>query len=89
MRAAMHFWVTGKVQGVYFRASTKAKAEALGLSGWVKNLPEGQVEGVACGDRTALDELKAWLAKGPESAQVTHLEVRSEAAQNWLGFKVK
>lgn len=88
MRAAMHFWVTGKVQGVYFRASTKAKAEALGLSGWVKNTPEGRVEGVACGDQAALDALKAWLAEGPEFAHVTRLEVQPEPPGDWLGFNV-
>lgn len=89
MSAAMHFWVTGKVQGVYFRASTKAKAQQLGLTGWVRNLADGQVEGVACGDQAALDSLKAWLAEGPESAVVTQLDVQPEAPQDWSSFEVE
>lgn len=89
MRAAMHFWVTGKVQGVYFRASAKAKAQALGLTGWIKNLNDGQVEGVACGEPAALEALKGWLAVGPELAQVTHLEVKPTAPEDWLSFSIE
>ena len=71
MQTAIHFWVTGRVQGVYFRASTQAAARQLGLTGWVRNLPDGRVEGVACGPGKALDKLVAWLHHGPEHAAVT------------------
>ncbi len=89
MRSAIHFWVTGRVQGVYFRASTQATARALGLTGWVRNLPDGQVEGVACGSQRQLDHLVRWLHKGPEQAQVTHLEIVPEPAQDWQDFAIR
>lgn len=89
MTEAIRFLVTGRVQGVYFRANTQAQARALGLTGWVHNLADGQVEGVACGDPKALDELKAWLAVGPEKAQVTRLEVQPEEVWNGLGFEIR
>lgn len=89
MREAMHFWVKGRVQGVYFRANTKAKAQALGLTGWVRNLSGGEVEGVACGEPEALAGLKEWLAEGPELAQVTHLEVQPDQPKDWLSFNIE
>jgi acylphosphatase len=89
MRAAVHFWVSGKVQGVYFRGNTQAQAEELGLTGWVRNLPDGQVEGVACGEQSALDKLVTWLAKGPRMAKVTHLELQPEEPQNWPTFEIE
>lgn len=88
MQAAVHFWVTGRVQGVYFRAHTKAKAEELGLTGWVRNLSNGRVEGLACGDKSSLDALTQWLANGPERAQVSHLELQPEQWAQWPGFEI-
>lgn len=88
MTEAIRFRVRGRVQGVYFRANTQAQAQALGLTGWVRNLSDGQVEGVACGEREALDQLKAWLAVGPEQARVEHLEVQPEKEWSGLDFKI-
>lgn len=70
--------VSGRVQGVSFRASTRRQAEPLGLSGHAVNLPDGRVEVVAAGAAPALDELEGWLAKGPSAARVDGLE-RAEA----------
>jgi acylphosphatase len=64
------------VQGVFFRAATRDKARHLGLTGFVRNLSNGDVEVVACGNRDELLELAAWLWRGPPSAKVT--EVISE-----------
>jgi acylphosphatase len=89
MQTAIHFWVTGRVQGVYFRASTQATARQLGLTGWVCNLPDGRVEGVACGPGKTLDKLVAWLHHGPEHAQVTDLQIEPEPAQRWQGFDIR
>lgn len=72
--------VAGRVQGVYYRASTQRRAEALGLTGWVRNLPDGRVELVAMGAEHALRELQDWLWQGPAQAQVT--EVRCERADH-------
>jgi len=89
MRTAIRFWVTGRVQGVYFRAGTQATARALGLTGWVCNRPDGQVEGVACGSAKQLDQLVSWLHRGPERAQVTHLEIATEPAGDWADFEIR
>lgn len=63
--------VSGRVQGVFFRASTRAMAERLGLSGYAKNRPDGRVEVVVCGDARVIDQMREWLWRGPEYAQVT------------------
>lgn len=68
--ASARFLVSGLVQGVYFRASTQARAQQLGLNGYAKNLADGRVEVVANGDAQALARLEAWLHQGPPAAQV-------------------
>jgi acylphosphatase len=64
------FIVSGRVQGVFFRASTRAEAVRLGLTGHAKNLADGSVEVLACGDAMALDELQRWLHIGPPASRV-------------------
>ncbi len=68
--AAARFLVSGKVQGVFFRASTRERALDLGVSGRATNLPDGRVEVIADGDAGALDALEAWLHDGPPAARV-------------------
>lgn len=70
----LHIIVSGRVQGVFFRASTRQIATKLDLAGWVKNLPDGRVEIVAEGSPKNLETFLAWCQHGPERAQVTHLE---------------
>jgi len=74
------YLVRGRVQGVFFRASTRDQARALGLVGWVRNLPGGGVEVVACGGPDRLARLEAWLWDGPPLAAVTAVE-----AADWDG----
>ena len=69
-KAAMHCIVSGKVQGVWFRVATQDQAKNLGLTGWVRNLPEGQVEVLAFGAEDKLARLYEWLKQGPELAEV-------------------
>lgn len=64
------FLVSGRVQGVFFRASTRAEAERLGIAGRASNLADGRVEVVASGSDAALDALERWLRKGPPAARV-------------------
>jgi acylphosphatase len=72
------FRVTGRVQGVFFRDSTREEARRLGLTGYANNMPDGSVEVLACGTDAALDKLAAWLQKGPPMASVAAVEA-SEA----------
>jgi acylphosphatase len=69
------FLVSGRVQGVFFRDSTRREARALGLTGWVRNLSDGRVEVLACGSEPQLETLAKWLEIGPEYAKVTNIEV--------------
>lgn len=68
--------VRGKVQGVFFRASAMSEAQRLGLTGWVKNLPDGAVEAVAEGERARVEEFVLWCRRGPPAARVDDVEVR-------------
>jgi acylphosphatase len=82
--------IAGRVQGVYYRASTVQQAHDLGLTGWVMNCPDGSVEAVAEGARHKLEELIAWCREGPPGARVVHVDVRWEApVNNFYGFSVR
>ena len=70
--------VRGRVQGVAFRQSTVARALDLGVSGWVRNLPDGSVEGLFEGAESAVNALVAWCRQGPPAALVEQVEVRQE-----------
>jgi len=76
--AARRFLISGKVQGVFFRASTARTAEQLGLRGFARNLPDGRVEVLALGDARALASLAGWLRQGPPRAQVTDVSEQAE-----------
>jgi len=69
--------ITGRVQGVFFRASTEREARQLGVTGYAKNLPDGSVEVLACGESSAVEALKLWLWTGPPASQVK--DVRCES----------
>ncbi len=75
-RARVNVVVLGKVQGVFFRASTLEQAQGLNLSGWVKNLPDGSVEVLAEGTRISLEQLVEWCKTGPSTAEVSETIVR-------------
>lgn len=81
------FVVSGKVQGVWFRASTREQAERLGIAGHAINLPDGRVEVVACGDDAALDQLAAWLTQGPPLARVDNVASQALDEQPTQGFR--
>lgn len=85
----IHCLVAGRVQGVFFRASARDVAEALGLTGWVRNLPDGRVEVMAVGDAQALERFREWLREGPERALVTSLECRACRPQPFARFEVR
>lgn len=70
--------IKGRVQGVFFRESARQKASQLGLTGWVKNLPDGDVAALAEGPRSSVDELVAWCHQGPPAARVAQVMVQDE-----------
>ena len=83
------FLVSGRVQGVFYRASTLDRAEQLQLCGFVRNLPDGRVEVLACGNDAALVTLQDWLWQGPPGARVD--DVASQQAKrpvDCTAFKV-
>lgn len=87
---AKHVFISGTVQGVYFRASTKKKAEEVGVSGWVRNLPDGRVEALFVGEEGALGEVLAFCQEGPERARVGDVEVSdAEDPGSLEGFTVR
>ena len=81
--------VSGRVQGVWFRASTKNEADRLGIKGFVKNERDGGVYIEATGDSHALDEFIKWCKIGPELARVHSLEVKDEAFKKFEDFEVR
>jgi len=89
MSAAARFLVEGRVQGVFFRASTRDQALRLGLRGFARNLPDGGVEVLVAGEPAAIDELAAWLRRGPDRARVDALErVDADPGEAGSGFSV-
>ena len=85
--ATAKFIVTGRVQGVFYRASTRERALALGLVGYARNQPDGSVEVVASGADAALDALQGWLQQGPPAAQVERVTREEQAERVLQGFR--
>jgi acylphosphatase len=79
--------VSGRVQGVFYRARCREQAEALGVAGWARNLDDGRVEVVAEGERDAVDALTRWCREGPPRALVTRVEGRDEPPEGLVGFR--
>ena len=80
--------VAGRVQGVFFRASTRDQAARLGITGYARNLPDGRVEVVACGNDENLDALYEWLQQGPPHAQVERCECTPVPVENFSTFSI-
>jgi acylphosphatase len=87
MSGARRFLVSGRVQGVGFRAFVVEAARGLGLAGWVRNLADGRVEALAEGEDAALDRLAAALARGPLLARVDRVEEQQAAPEGRTGFR--
>jgi acylphosphatase len=89
MSRCQRFLVSGQVQGVFFRASTQDAANNLGLTGWVRNLSDGRVEVIACGEEAPLKRLEQWLWQGPRLARVESVTVRDTATESYVGFSMR
>lgn len=86
---AKHVIVSGRVQGVWFRAKTKERADALGVKGWVRNRPGGGVEAVLEGQEAAVIELVNWLGVGPTLARVDRMEEKDVVLTGFTQFEIK
>jgi acylphosphatase len=84
----LHVWVSGTVQGVFFRESARAEAERRGVAGWVRNLPDGRVEAVFEGPAVEAEAMVDWCRRGPPDAAVERLEAREEDPRGDAGFAV-
>ena len=87
-RARVRVRVRGRVQGVFFRAETRARAESFGLDGWVRNAPDGSVEAVFEGEPERLESMVGWCRRGPAGAFVDEIEVVREEPTGETGFRV-
>lgn len=85
---AYRIQVIGKVQGVFFRASTKDKADDLGLMGWVRNEPDGSVLIVAEGPKENLDLFQQWCGHGPQFARVDKVHCEEVAPEDFKDFRI-
>jgi len=83
----LHIFISGRVQGVFFRSNTKRLAKELGLAGWVRNLPDGRVEAVFEGQRDKVSKIVEWCWKGPPAAKVSKVDFKEEKVENLSGFK--
>lgn len=81
--------VRGHVQGVFFRETTKRRALAAGVSGWIRNRPDGAVEAVFEGEREAVERLVEYVREGPRGARVDWLDVEAEEPEVLSGFEVR
>jgi acylphosphatase len=90
MNINVHVLISGKVQGVWFRASTKQIAKQLGLAGWVRNTPNGCVEAVFEGDEKLIKKIIEWCHRGPPLSKVINVEVKNQESTNGFdGFSIR
>ena len=87
MKKAVHLIIKGRVQGVFYRASTKKEANKLGIKGWIRNLPTGEVEGFFEGEKKALDEIINFCKIGPSSAEVEEIKIEEQTPLNYKKFE--
>jgi len=79
--------ISGKVQGVWYRASTATKARELGLTGWVRNLADGKVECLACGEAEKVQALQDWFWQGSPASNVTNVESETVPSEEHSSFQ--
>ncbi len=89
MTSRAHLIIYGKVQGVFYRASARDKALRIGISGWVKNIPEGRVEAVFEGEKNRVNRMIEWCKKGPSYSQVDEVAIEWEEPEGEKHFEVR
>lgn len=87
---ALHLVISGRVQGVWFRASTREVAQRLGIIGWVRNMPDGSVETHIQGDDNAVEQMLDWCRQGPPGARVDYVDITDALIQKeYRSFSVR
>lgn len=87
-KICLNCFISGRVQGVYYRDSTQRKAKSLGVTGWVRNLPDGRVEVMACGEEAQVAALREWLWQGPPAAAVREVIAGETPWQDFENFAI-
>jgi len=89
MNKRRHLWISGRVQGVFFRANAAKMAHSLGLTGWVRNLADGRVETVFEGKSDAVEAMLSWCRNGTPPARVEHVDSADETPTgDFTGFEI-
>ena len=88
-RVRAHVFVSGRVQGVYYRATTRDTAREAGVDGWVKNLDDGRVEAVFEGEQSAVESMVEWCHTGSPSARVDDVDVEYDEPSGLDGFEIR
>jgi len=89
MKSTVYVLISGRVQGVWFRANTKEKAEELGLTGWVRNTKEGNVEAVFEGEEEVVKKMIDWCHHGPPLARVDKIVVKKQKPYGFKDFSIR
>jgi len=89
MKICKHCVISGRVQGVFYRQGTFKQATALGVTGWVRNLQNGDVECVLCGEDDAVNAICEWLKQGPPAAHVTNVAITDLPLEEFTAFTIK
>ena len=90
MKMTVHVIISGKVQGVWYRASTKQMADQIGITGWVRNTSEGNVEAMFEGEEKLVNEMIKWCNQGPPLAEVDNVTIEKMAnKEDFNSFKIK
>ncbi|RMD83113.1 MAG: acylphosphatase [Candidatus Dadabacteria bacterium] len=85
----LHLFVSGRVQGVWYRGSMADRAASLGVAGWVRNLPDGRVEAVIEGPPEEVAKLVEWCRQGPPAARVEDVVVEEQEPEGLAGFRIR
>lgn len=85
----LHCFISGRVQGVFYRRETQRQAQRQGVQGWVRNLDDGRVEALLCGEREVVEALRDWLWQGPPAAKVIAVEVEELPCQHLTQFEMR
>ncbi|MEO6682342.1 MAG: acylphosphatase [Ginsengibacter sp.] len=85
----VHLIISGKVQGVFYRASAKKKAEQLNVRGWIKNTPEGNVEATVTGEAGKIQDFIQWCQSGPDKAVIKDIKIYKQDFQEFDAFTIK